>query len=108
DAAGHGERIAQAIGAANLETADAQQLAERLLRRAIASNMFMIGFAHQRGYLPVGRDALEQAIALNGVAVDMNTLAFAWGRMAAHDMAMVRRVAGLDQSEPVASIDPVE
>ena len=108
DAAGHSERIAQAIGQQNLELVDAQELAERLLGDAIASNMFMIGFAHQRGYLPVGRAALEQAIELNGVAVEMNMLAFAWGRMAAHDMAMVCRVAGLDASDPVAAIDTVE
>jgi indolepyruvate ferredoxin oxidoreductase len=107
DAAGHSERIAQAIGKPNLELVDAQTLAERLLGEGIASNMFMIGFAYQRGWLPVGREALEKAIELNGVSVEMNTLAFAWGRMAAHDLAMVRRVAGLEASEPVA-IDPVE
>jgi indolepyruvate ferredoxin oxidoreductase len=107
DVAGHSDRIAQAIGKQNLELVDAQTLAERLLGEGIASNMFMIGFAYQRGWLPVGRTALEQAIALNDVAVELNTLAFAWGRMAAHDLAMVRRVAGLEVSETVA-IDPVE
>jgi len=107
DAAGHSKRIAQAIGEQNLEMVDAQTLAERLLGEGIASNMFMIGFAYQRGFLPVGRAALEKAIELNGVAIELNTLAFAWGRMAAHDGAMVRRVAGLETSEPVA-IDPVE
>jgi indolepyruvate ferredoxin oxidoreductase len=107
DAAGHSDRIAQAIGKQNLELIDAQTLAERLLGEGIAANMFMIGYAYQRGCLPVGRAALEKAIELNGVAVEMNTLAFAWGRMAAHDIAMVRRVAGLEASEPVA-IDPVE
>ncbi len=94
NAAGHSERIAQAIGKPNLELVDAQTLAERLLGEGIASNMFMIGFAYQRGWLPVGRAALEKAIELNGVSIEMNTLAFAWGRMAAHDIAMVRRVAG--------------
>ncbi|MDI1344133.1 MAG: indolepyruvate ferredoxin oxidoreductase family protein [Pseudolabrys sp.] len=108
DAHGHSNLIAQAVGKQNLEVVDAHGLAERLLGEAIASNIFMIGYAYQKGYLPVGLEALEQAITLNGVAVKLNLLAFAWGRLAAHDMAMVQKVAGLAPSSPVASVDPVE
>ena len=42
--------------------------------------MFMLGYAWQRGLLPVGREALLRAVELNGVAVEDNRRAFAWGR----------------------------
>ena len=45
----------------------------------------MLGNAYQRGLVPVSADAIERAIELNGVAVEMNKSAFAWGRLAAHD-----------------------
>ncbi|PWB57438.1 MAG: indolepyruvate ferredoxin oxidoreductase [Bradyrhizobiaceae bacterium] len=108
DETGYRARIARAVGPENLERVDAHQLAERLLGDAIAANVLMLGFAWQRGVLPLGRAALEQAIELNGVAVELNRLAFAWGRMAAHDMGLVRRVAGLESAEPVTALDPVE
>ena len=41
------------------------------------------------------RDALDKAIEMNGVSIRMNREAFAWGRLAAHDLAMVERIAGL-------------
>jgi indolepyruvate ferredoxin oxidoreductase len=107
DEAGYRARIAAAVGEANLERVDAHVLAERLLGDAIASNILMLGYAWQRGWLPLGRAALEEAITLNGVAVELNRLAFAWGRMAGHDLAQVRRIAGLDVV-PVAELDPVE
>ena len=43
-----------------------------------------------------------RAIELNGAAVSMNKAAFAWGRLAAIDLAQVRRAAGLDPSTVVA------
>ena len=49
----------------------------------------MLGFAYQRGAVPLSADALERAIALNGVAVEFNQRAFRWGRRAAVDPALV-------------------
>jgi indolepyruvate ferredoxin oxidoreductase len=60
---------------------------------AIATNPFMLGYAYQRGLLPVSGDALERAIELNGVAVAFNKRAFRWGRQAALDPAAVARAA---------------
>jgi len=57
--------------------------AEALLGDAIATNMMMMGYAYQRGLLPLSADAIEQAIELNGVSIKMNTLAFRLGRLAA-------------------------
>ncbi|MBL8269252.1 DUF6537 domain-containing protein, partial [Steroidobacter sp.] len=65
------------------EALSAGQLATRFLGDAIATNMIMLGFAWQRGRLPLSRASLERAIALNGVAVPFNLRAFALGRLAA-------------------------
>lgn len=53
----------------------------------IAANVLMLGYAWQRGLVPVSRQAIEDAIRLNGVAVQANLDAFAWGRVMAHDPA---------------------
>ena len=54
--------------------------------------MFMLGFAYQKGAVPLSAEALEHAIELNGEAVKMNIAAFRWGRRAAHDQAAVESV----------------
>jgi indolepyruvate ferredoxin oxidoreductase len=59
---------------------DAQQLSERLFGDHMMSNTLALGAAYQRGMLPVSAGALEQAIRLNGAAVEKNLAAFAWGR----------------------------
>ena len=68
---------------------DATGLATGLIGDAIAANMLLLGFAWQRGLVPVSLDALMTAIELNGVAVAMNRSAFALGRLAAR--GQVRR-----------------
>jgi indolepyruvate ferredoxin oxidoreductase len=44
------------------------------------ANMLALGAAWQRGALPLSLSALEEAIRLNGAAVEKNLAAFAWGR----------------------------
>jgi indolepyruvate ferredoxin oxidoreductase len=85
----------------------ATQLATALLGDAIATNLFLVGYAFQRGRLPVGLGALERALELNGRAVAMNKRAFAWGRLYAHDPKAVERAArpGL-RAEVAAAEDP--
>ncbi len=51
----------------------------------------MLGFAWQKGWIPLQLASLTRAFALNGVAVQRNLAAFAWGRQAAHDPAAVQR-----------------
>jgi len=84
--------LVEAAGGANF--VDATGLALALLGDSIAANMFMVGFAYQKGLLPLTAEAIERAIALNGVAVDFNRQAFLWGRRAAFDAGAVARVAG--------------
>lgn len=77
--------IRQVIGDGNLDTINANALAERLLGDAVYANIIMLGFAWQRGLVPISLQALLRAIELNGVAVERNKQAFAWGRIAAAD-----------------------
>jgi indolepyruvate ferredoxin oxidoreductase len=72
---------------------DATKLATALLGDAIATNLFMLGFAFQKGLVPLGEAALQRAIELNAVAVEANKAAFLWGRRAAADLQAVERVA---------------
>jgi indolepyruvate ferredoxin oxidoreductase len=59
--------------------------AEALLGDSIATNVMMLGYAYQRGLLPLSAAAIEQAIEVNGVSIKMNTQAFRLGRLAAAD-----------------------
>ncbi|OQR36634.1 indolepyruvate ferredoxin oxidoreductase [Pseudomonas sp. Bc-h] len=79
-------QISEAVGAQGTVFIDASELATALLGDSIATNTFMLGFAYQKGWLPVGEPALMQAIELNGTAVEFNRMAFLWGRRAAVDM----------------------
>jgi indolepyruvate ferredoxin oxidoreductase len=61
--------------------------AEVLLGDSIATNIMMMGYAYQKGLLPLSAEAIEQAIEVNGVSIKMNTQAFRLGRLAAADPA---------------------
>ena len=87
------DRMTEAAGRKNIDQIEATKLATRLLGDAIATNLFMLGYAYQRGLIPVSSEAIEKAIELNGVAIDMNKSAFAWGRRAVVDMDAVRQAA---------------
>ena len=84
-----------ACGPAHVETIDASALAVKLLGDAIYANPLMLGFAYQKGWLPLTQAALERAIELNGQQVANNLAAFAWGRRAAHDLAALERLTGV-------------
>ena len=85
---------------------EGQRLATALLGDPIASNMFMLGAAWQRGQIPLQRACIERAIELNGVAVAMNQAAFLWGRRAAHDLAAVERWIQARQPNNVITFVP--
>ncbi len=73
-------------------------MAERKLGDAIFANMIMLGFAWQKGFVPLSSRALYRAIRLNGAAVEANLQAFELGRIAAHDPS----TRGADESPKVA------
>lgn len=59
---------------------DAISLAEKLFGDHMQANLIVVGAAYQTGRLPIGHDAIDKAIVLNGVAVEQNRLAFYAGR----------------------------
>src|ERR1700730_9804476 len=81
--------IVAAVGAGMAEFVAATRLATGLLGDAIATNLFMLGYAYQQGLVPVSAAAIDRAIELNAVAVEFNRGAFRWGRRAAVDLAVV-------------------
>jgi indolepyruvate ferredoxin oxidoreductase len=98
------ERIKKAIRAAAGESRahffDATRAASVLFGNSLGANMFMLGFAYQKGGLPLSAEAVERAIDLNGQAVDMNVAAFRWGRRAAHDPSAVQHLVDGARSQP--------
>ena len=85
---------------------DAHGAATRLLGDAIYANMLLLGFAWQRGLVPVTADAMLRAIELNGASVASNKKAFAWGRLAAEQPELVAAEAELKpQVKPVETLD---
>lgn len=69
----------------DLFTVDALSAAQRLFADTTAANLLLVGAAYQAGALPIPAAAIEEAIEINGVAVDANIAAFRWGRTAVSD-----------------------
>ncbi|MFP5399273.1 MAG: indolepyruvate ferredoxin oxidoreductase family protein [Gammaproteobacteria bacterium] len=82
--------LRSAAGANLVGAFDAEEVAVRLLGDSIYTNPLMLGYAWQRGRVPLSQAALLRAIELNGVQVEANKAAFEWGRRCAHDLAAVR------------------
>ena len=80
--------------------------AEALLGDSIATNIMMMGYAYQRGLLPLSAAAIEQAIEVNGVSIKMNTEAFRLGRLAAADPArLAAMMKGQDEEVAPKTLD---
>ena len=92
------ESLNEAVSASDLDILDATGLATALMGDSIATNAFMLGFAFQRGAIPLSLEAIMKAIDLNGAAIEMNKLAFSWGRLAAHDLQRVVSAARFKNS----------
>ena len=103
-AAGMRRGLRDALGDDALDIIDATGLASALMGDAIATNPFIMGYAWQKGLIPLSHEALDRAIELNGASIAMNKEAFQWGRLAAHDMARVqeaiRSLAAPEPDEP--------
>ena len=89
--------IATIVGTDGLGAFDADALATRMLGDSIYTNPMMLGFAWQKGWIPLELASLMRAIELNGVAVANNKLAFEWGRRAANDPAAVYKLLAPSQ-----------
>ena len=98
------DSIGLALGHKNLDVLNATEVATALLGDSIATNLFVLGYAWQKGLVPLSLDSLMRAIELNDAAVAMNKAAFNWGRMGAHDMRLVLKSAGLLNDDTVRPI----
>lgn len=96
------QNISKRLKPASGQLVEATALARALTGDAIGANLLLLGYACQKGYLPVSAEAIERAIRINGVAVDNNIAAFRWGRRAAHDLKSVRTQA----FPPTHSVSP--
>ena len=88
------------------DSLEATRIATALMGDAVATNMFLLGFAWQRGLVPLEEQSLMRAIELNGAAIEMNKTAFAWGRQAALDLSTVKAAAGIGDPVSVVSMPP--
>jgi indolepyruvate ferredoxin oxidoreductase len=89
------ESLQAAVGPERLETVQANKLMERIMGNTVYSNVFLLGYAWQRGLVPVALEALLRAIEINGVNIEENGRALSWGRIAAEDLQHVVHTAGL-------------
>ncbi|WP_066159285.1 indolepyruvate ferredoxin oxidoreductase family protein [Hydrogenophaga pseudoflava] len=79
------DSLVAALGEAAVGRFDAEAAATRLMGDSIYTNPMMLGYAWQKGWVPLGLESLMRAIELNAVQVEKNKQAFDWGRRAAHD-----------------------
>ncbi len=86
---------------------DAEALAIGYLNDAIYTNMIMVGFAWQKGYVPVSLRGLYRAIKLNGVKIEDNMKAFDVGRLAAADPARLETVSDPRGDVPPKTLDEI-
>jgi indolepyruvate ferredoxin oxidoreductase len=82
--------IQAAVGPELVGALDAERVATQMLGDSIYTNPLMLGYAWQKGRVPLSHAALMRAMELNGVQVDNNQSAFEWGRRCAHDLAAVQ------------------
>jgi indolepyruvate ferredoxin oxidoreductase len=84
--------IAGAVGEGGVGVFNADAVATKLMGDSIFINPMILGYAWQKGWVPLALDSLMRAMELNNVAIEQNKIAFTWGRRAAHDWASVERL----------------
>jgi len=84
--------ILKAVGTGKLGVFNADLAATKLMGDSIYTNPMLLGYAWQKGWVPLTLDSLIRAIELNAVAVDNNKTAFTWGRRAAYDLPSVEKL----------------
>ncbi|MEM7287546.1 MAG: DUF6537 domain-containing protein, partial [Actinomycetota bacterium] len=94
------ERIGRVTRTDQHHWADAAAITTEVFGSSTTANMFVIGMAVQAGCLPISAASLEQAITLNGVAVEANVAAFRWGRLQVESPDAVAEVVGGGATAP--------
>jgi indolepyruvate ferredoxin oxidoreductase len=96
------QEIRDAVGPESVDFIDATRLALGLMGDSIATNLFIVGYAYQKGLLPVSEASILRSIELNGATVESNKKSFHWGRLAAVDRARVTAAATPQQAAPAS------
>ena len=102
--------IAEVVGLSGLGVFNADVAATTLMGDSIYTNPMMLGYAWQKGWVPLQKASLMRAIELNAVAVDNNKTAFEWGCRAAHNWAEVEsflqpaQVVAFKKREPLEEL----
>ena len=86
------QEIKDVVGEAHVGVFDADAASTSLLGDSIYTNPMMLGYAWQKGWIPLDKSSLHRAMELNAVAVPQNKAAFEWGCRAAHDLAAVQKL----------------
>jgi indolepyruvate ferredoxin oxidoreductase len=86
------QTLLDTVGAAGLGQFNADAVASKLMGDTIFINPMILGFAWQKGWVPLALASLMRAMELNGVAVAQNKTAFTWGRRAALDWPAVEKL----------------
>ena len=89
--------VARAVGIPGVGSFDADAVANALMGDTLYANPMLLGYAWQKGWVPLDYASLMRAIELNNVAIENNKTAFEWGRRAAHDLAAVQKLASPGQ-----------
>jgi len=92
--------MSERLGADSVDEVAATTLSRHLSGDSLFTNILLLGYAFQRGLIPLSEASLHAAIRLNGVAVAENLESFAWGRRFAHDFDKARQAAGLPSAAP--------
>jgi len=94
------QQLTDTLGREQIQFIDSNHLASALMGDALYANMLLLGYAWQKGLVPVSAAALDRAIELNGTAIDANRQAFMWGRRAAAQPAAVDAIVGAKTARP--------
>ena len=105
EAGSYKDVIITALGSGSVNFFDATTQVTKLLGDSIAANTFQLGYAFQKGFIPLKVESLEEAIRLNNVSVEINLRAFFWGRVAAADPKKLDTILGVSDEATVIKFD---
>ena len=101
------QAVRSAVPNERLFAVDASEYATRLVGDAMGANLFLVGIAYQQGLLPLSGAALEKAIEVNGVSIDMNRQAFEWGRRYAHQRDRVEALVHHEAPTTLTALEDI-
>jgi indolepyruvate ferredoxin oxidoreductase len=81
--------IENAAGRQELDFFNASAIAATYIGDALYTNPLLMGYAWQKGWIPLTFEAIIKAIELNAIAVKSNIEAFAIGRLAAEKSTLI-------------------